>query len=119
MKDSEPVRLWRDFSKLNISQNWKHDVDITVTDIELWKSILAGWKWQDAQGRWHKKHPGIKNLLAEYERLSMNGRQNVPAAVLAQDVSVRSEQSLPARSLGRVPEPPVWLVLERKISHER
>lgn len=99
MQDSEAVTLWRNRFRLNLSKSWKADVDITVTDIELWKSILAGWKWQDTQGRWHKKHPGIKGLLTEYERLEMKKNE-----LRAKAISARSGQSIPTRPMGRVPD---------------
>lgn len=99
MPDSEVVRLWRDTYHLNLSASWKHDVDITVTDIELWRKILAGWKWQDKQGKWHRKAPGIKNLLTEYERQSMegtNGNNEAPAIQTRRRtrVSTRSDSEL-------------------------
>lgn len=65
--DCESVRLWREKFKLNLSSSWKADVEKTITDIDLWKSILAGWfYWKD--GKKVTKHPGIKGLLTEYER---------------------------------------------------
>jgi len=66
--DSLPIRLWRDTFKLNLSQSWKADVDKTVTDLKLWKSILAQWKRE-------KRHPGIKGLLDEYERREFDAIQ--------------------------------------------
>jgi hypothetical protein len=101
VQDSEAVTLWRNTFKLNLSASWKHDVDITVTDIELWKSILAGWKWQDNKGRWHRKAPGIKNLLTEYERKTMEGNNRhgqtptVPAR-RSKGLSARRDSELPA-----------------------
>jgi len=70
MNDSPAVKLWRDTFRLNISASWKADVDKTVTDIELWREILSNWYYFDAKGKKHTKHPGIKNLLNEYERLA-------------------------------------------------
>jgi len=67
--DSEPVKLWRDFARLNLSASWKADVDKTVKDLSLWKSILAQWKRE-------KRHPGIKGLLVEYERREFDRNEN-------------------------------------------
>ena len=72
MADSEPVRLWRDKFKLNLSKSWKIDVDKTVTDLVLWRKILNGWKYQTSHGTWKSRAPGIKQLLTEYERLSID-----------------------------------------------
>lgn len=112
--DSPAVKLWRDKFKLNLSASWKHDVDITVTDIELWKSILAGWKWQDAKGKWHNKAPGIKELLTEYERLEQNnGHGEAPA------VPTRGRKGIPPRGdsdVSKVPsEPPSDYFRTRKV----
>src|SRR5438094_6654513 len=70
--DHPAVKLWRDKFRLNLSASWKRDVEITVKDLKLWKSILDGWYWIDTKGKKQKKAPGIKNLLTEYERLSVN-----------------------------------------------
>lgn len=69
MPDCEAVTLWRTKFRLNMSQSWKADVEKTVTDLDLWKSILDGWFYVE-HGKKKTKHPGIKNLLSEYERLA-------------------------------------------------
>jgi|ERR1041384_3587176 hypothetical protein len=74
--DCQAVKLWRDRFKLNLSNSWKRDVEVTVTDLKLWKWILDNWYWIDDAGKRHSKHPGIKGLLTEYERL-MNQRSEV------------------------------------------
>lgn len=71
MPDCEPVRLWRERFKLNLSASWKADVEKTVTDLDLWKSILDGWFYIE-HGKKKTKHPGIKGLLDEYERQLAN-----------------------------------------------
>lgn len=95
--ESEAVRLWRDFAKLNLTVSWKHDVDITVTDLELWKSILLGWFWIDAKGKKHKKSPAIKPLLDEYERQQFD-------AIQQNGSGVHCSQGVPERTSRRVPE---------------
>lgn len=75
MSDSEPVKLWRDLFKLNLSASWKADVDKTITDIDLWREILANWHYFKA-GKKIRKSPGIKQLLTEYERLEQDKRDH-------------------------------------------
>ena len=104
--DSEPVRMWRDFARLNLSASWKADVDKTVTDIDLWRSILAGWKWRDYKGKWHKRHPGIKALLDEYERRQFDGIQQKGSGV-------HSEESVPERWDRKLPESGLPILLSR------
>jgi len=103
--DSEAVKLWRDKFKLNISASWKLDVDKTVTDIELWREILAGWYYIKA-GKKIRKAPGIKNLLTEYERLATDHKgtekHNGP-----ESVSDHHRPWLSKRSNSDVPEVPV------------
>src|SRR2546427_8350427 len=88
--DSPAVKAWRDKFRLNLSQSWKHDVDITVLDLTLWEDILAHWKWEDDKGKWHRKAPGIKALLDEYERRSFD-------AIQQESSRVYSEESLPQK----------------------
>ncbi len=66
MPDSEPVRMWRDFARLNLSKSWKADVDKTIKNLALWEEILSNWYYIKA-GKKIRKAPGIKNLLTEYE----------------------------------------------------
>jgi hypothetical protein len=89
--DSEAVKLWRDFARLNLSQSWKADIDKTVTDIELWREILANWHYYK-NGRKIKKSPGIKNLLTEYERREFNRD-----AIQQERDRVHCQESVPER----------------------
>ncbi len=89
MDDSDAVRAWRDLFKLNISASWKHDIDITITDIELWREILKGWGYWKGR-KWVKKAPFIKDLLSEYERRQFD--------------EVREQDNLPERGGERVAE---------------
>jgi len=83
--DHPAVKLWRDKFQLNLSKSWKADVEKTVTDLKLWKSILDGWHyWKD--GKKFTKHPGIKGLLTEYERLA-TPNEDAPKHNGAQPVS--------------------------------
>jgi len=67
--DHPAVKLWRDKFQLNLSKSWKQDVEKTITDLKLWKSILDNWHYFK-DGKKFTKHPGIKGLLTEYERLA-------------------------------------------------
>ena len=82
MPDSEPVKLWREKFKLNLSASWKADVEKTITDLDLWKSLLDSWWYIDSQGKKRTKHPGIKNLLTEYERRLQNIQSDHKAGTL-------------------------------------
>lgn len=94
MPDCDSVRLWREKFKLNLSNSWKRDVEKTITDLKLWKSILDGWFYFDAKGKKRTKHPGIKNLLTEYERLESSNTGNNETASL----STRGGEGLSTRS---------------------
>ena len=96
MADSECVKLWRDTFKLNLSQSWKSDVDKTVTDVKLWAEILKGWGYWH-KGKWKKKSPGIKNLLAEYERREFDKLEAANGNNQASVVSARSRERIPER----------------------
>ena len=90
MADCEAVELWRRQYHLNLSKSWKRDVEITVKDIDLWKSILRLWKLK-------KWHPGSKNILTEYERREFD-------AIQPEGSGVHSEESLSERAERRMPE---------------
>jgi hypothetical protein len=82
---------------LNLSASWKADVDKTVTDVELWREILANWHyWKN--GRKIKKSPGIKQLLSEYERQSMNHEIREQ-----RDIPERSREGMAERSYSPLP----------------
>ena len=92
MPDCEAVTLWRKRFKLNLSSSWKADVEKTVTDLDLWKEILDGWFYLK-DGKKFTKHPGIKGLLDEYERLARRKEDRNTAAVSARSHSRVSERS--------------------------
>ena len=91
--ECEAVKLWRDKFKLNISASWKHDVEITITDLELWKEILEGWFYFDKRRKKHTKHPGMKGLLDEYERLERRKDDCQSSALQTRDRERVSEGS--------------------------
>lgn len=59
---SESVKIWRDTFKLNLRIGFREDIISTVTDLELWKSLLAEWK----EKKWNPL--SVKEQLSEYER---------------------------------------------------
>jgi len=88
VSDSACVKLWRDTFRLNLSASWKADVDKTVKDIDLWKSVLAKWKRE-------KRHPGIKGILDEYERRQFDAIQSQRNGVhRSEGISKRVERVL-------------------------
>ncbi len=109
IQDSLAVKMWRDTFLLNISVSWKADVDKTVTDVELWREILANWHYYK-NGRKIKKSPAIKTLLDVYESRAReqlearNRRHNE-----AEAISGRSREGLSERSncdMSKVPVQP-------------
>lgn len=59
--DSAAVTLWRVAYKRNLSVGRKSDIDLTVTDLRLWRRVI-----EFAQGR--KWNPNkIEWLLSQYE----------------------------------------------------
>ena len=68
------VKAYRDQFKLNVKLGFREDIIITVTDLDLWKSILANWGyWKE--GKWIKYSPlNIKGMISEYERRTANER---------------------------------------------
>lgn len=93
MNEQPAVKLWRDKFNLNLSASWKRDVAITVQDLDLWREILDGWFYFDAKGKKRNRHPGIKNLLTEYERRVQNIQSDHQAPV----VSARGRAGLSQR----------------------
>src|SRR5215831_13683898 len=103
MPDCESVKLWRDTFKLNLSASWKRDVEVTVKDLNLWKSILDNWFWIDAKGKKRTKHPGIKGLLDEYDRLATTD-SNIEKREREEPLSDSHRPWLSERGQGDVPE---------------
>ena len=95
MPDSPAVKAWRDKTKLNLSASWKRDVTITIKDVVLWQEILDNWKWQDSKGKWHKKHPGIKQLLDVYE---LEERLRKERAIQQESGRVHSQEGISERT---------------------
>jgi hypothetical protein len=106
--DHPAVQLWRDRFRLNLSASWKHDVEITVTDLSLWQEILDGWFYFDAKRKKRSKAPGIKNLLTEYERLSTNH------AIQQKRSGIHRTEGIPERPQGVLPKLEMPSLLERQ-----
>ena len=112
--DCEPVELWRRKFHLNLSASWKHDVEVTVTDLALWKSILDGWGyWKN--GKWVKKSPAIKPLLDYYEQLQFDRED----AIRAQRNGIHSEEGISKRSERVLPKLEMPPLLERSRGQHR
>lgn len=70
METEEAIKIWRDVFKLNLKPGFKRDVLSTVTDLELWKTILIEWKkkkWNPFKINW---------MLSEYERREKPGERS-------------------------------------------
>lgn len=81
MPDSAAVTIWRDQMRYNLSKGRKADIDATVTDLELWKFVLANWGYFK-KGKWVKFNPlAVGHQLSEYERLERQGKTDVYTVV--------------------------------------
>jgi hypothetical protein len=65
--DSPAIKLYRDTFRLNLNHGFRKDVELTVTDLDLWQEVLTNWRYLK-DGKWKPKNPlNIKGLLSEYE----------------------------------------------------
>jgi len=64
--DSAAVKVWRETFKLNLKLGFKIDIDVTVTNLDAWRSLLNEWK----EKKWNPL--SIKEQLSEYERRQSN-----------------------------------------------
>ena len=94
--EHEAVKAYRDQFKLNVNLGFREDIISTVTNLELWKTVLANWGyWKEA--KWNKFNPrNVKGLLSEYD---LRERQSKRANVTnGQSVEFRpNDQNNPAR----------------------
>jgi hypothetical protein len=110
MNDSPPVKLYRDTFKFNLKIGFKLDIERTVTDLDLWKSVLTNWGyWKE--GKWVKYSPlNVKGMISEYERRESAAKRSYDAAAVkpSQPASLRDagKVGIPERSNGRVQR--VW-----------
>ena len=90
--DSPAVKAYRDQFKLNCSEGRRKDIDATVTNLDLWKSVLENWGYIK-NGKWIKFSPlSVGKMLAEYERREKQSkRPNDSAGIQRQGLSERSE----------------------------
>ena len=84
-EDSPAVKMYRDKFKLNLNIGRKEDIDLTITDLNLWDHVLNNWGYY-SKGKWVKYSPlNISALLSEYERLERkNGHSATFAAASTQ-----------------------------------
>ena len=69
MSDSLAVKIWRDHFKMNLNLGYRHDIDATITDLELWAFVIRNWGYYK-NGKWVNYNPlNVGHLLSEYERL--------------------------------------------------
>ena len=77
MADSPAVKLWRDKWRMNLNAGRRHDIEATITDLDLWKYVLDHWGyWKD--GKWRTFNPlSVGKQLSEYERLEQKQAHRV------------------------------------------
>ena len=110
--DHPAVKAYRDAFKFCPNLGFRKEIVQTVTDLDLWKSILSTWGFAK-DGKWKAHNPlNVKGMMQEYERRASQHtkRSDGPAGGIhseprpdEKDVSVR----LPERRdsyLSRVPE---------------
>lgn len=103
------ILAYRDAVKMVPNSGYRKDIALTVQDVDLWKEILSRWGYHDQKGKWHKWNPrNISGLLAEYEY-----RVSKQDEVQPNGSGIHSEESLPERVTGRVPEFRLPVLLER------
>lgn len=91
MPDSEAVKIWRDFTRYNLNASRKRDIDLTVTDLELWKFVLDHWGYFK-KGKWVKFNPlAVGHQLSEYERLERKKDGQSALAYASSDASSDSK----------------------------
>ena len=60
---------WRDHFKMNLNLGYRHDIDATITDLELWRFVIEHWGY-NSRGKWVSFNPlSVSKQLSEYERL--------------------------------------------------
>jgi len=85
---SEAIKIWRDTFKLNLKVGFKHDIEVTVLNLDLWKSLLTEWK----EKKWNPLN--VKGMISEYERReSKSKRTNVTPKRESQSEAVRNANS--------------------------
>ena len=95
--EHEAVKAYRQQFKLCPKIGFREDIIATVTDLDLWKSVLATWGyWKE--DKWIKFSPlNVKGMMAEYERRARQSNKSDAA------VSVQRE-GISQRGTARVSE---------------
>lgn len=97
---NEAVQFYRDTFRLCPNAGRRQDIISTVTDIELWKTVLTEWKAQ----KWNPLK--INWMLSEYERRAKQPQRS-PGSAQQPGERRPSEKDLPVGlSRGRNPEVP-------------
>jgi hypothetical protein len=92
------VKMYRDIFKFCPNLGFRKEIILTVTDLDLWKSILSTWGFSK-DGKWKSHNPlNVKGLMSEYERRAAKHTERSNAT----DRSKRD--SLPNGSEARVSE---------------
>lgn len=111
----EGVLAYREQFNLMPNKGFRRDIAATIVtydDLLLWQELLANWGyWRD--GKYHKRNPlDIKGLLTVFE-FKQREAQRKKDEIQQRALQVCSRESLPRRSVGRVPKSRLPRVLER------
>jgi hypothetical protein len=102
------VKLYRDKFHKTPNCGLRKDIIATVKDLELWLSILNGWKYQK-ENRWIGKNPlAVKAMLDEYD-FKVRERD----AIQQNGSRVHREESVPAGTSRRMSKREVPPILAR------
>ena len=62
------VLAYRDAMNFCPNSGFRRDIAATVRDLDLWKDLLANWRYK-VKGKWKGKNPlAIKDMLTTYEQ---------------------------------------------------
>lgn len=107
----EGVLIYRETFGLTPNKGFRSDIAVTVKtydDLLIWSQLVTNWGYMK-DGKWKPRNPlDVKGMITVFE---MKQRQRDELREKA--ISARSRQSIPARPMGRVPEPLVPVLPKR------
>lgn len=62
------VVLYRQTFRLCPNWGFRKDIAVTVKDLDLWKSVITNWYYENNRKRIRFNPLNVKGMLSEYER---------------------------------------------------